>query len=114
MGARRPVTAWSFLSNYGQLLVYLGRHPDSTGLQMAQAVGITERAVRNIVSDLEAAGYLERERVGRRNRYRINAAMPFRHVGGQTVTVGELLELLWRDRDPTARSTATTDTAGVR
>jgi DNA-binding transcriptional ArsR family regulator len=88
---------WSFLTNHGLVLVYVGRQPDSTGLEIAQAVGITERAVRAIVADLRAAGFLEAEKVGRRNRYRINGIQPVRHVGGRAVSVGELLDLLWRD-----------------
>lgn len=95
---------WSFLTNHGLVLTYIGRHPDSTGREIAQAVGITERAVRNIVTDLQAAGYLEPEKIGRRNRYRINATQPLRHLGERSITVRELLELLWRDRDQAAPS----------
>jgi DNA-binding transcriptional ArsR family regulator len=96
------MAAWSFLTNHGLVLAYIGRHPDSTGLEVAQAVGITERAVRTIVADLRTAGYVEPEKVGRRNRYRINADQTLRHLGERAVTVGELLELLWRDEDRTA------------
>ena len=88
---------WRFLTNHGLVLIYIGQHPDSTGREIAEAVGITERAVRNIVADLQAAEYLEPERVGRRNRYRIDAARPLRHLGESAVTLGELLELLCRD-----------------
>jgi DNA-binding transcriptional ArsR family regulator len=88
---------WSFLTNYGLVLAYIGRHPDSTGREIADAVGITERAVRMIVADLRAAGFVEPEKVGRRNRYRINADQPLPLLGDQAVTVGELLGLLWRD-----------------
>lgn len=94
--------AWSFLTNHGLVLMYVGQHPDSTGRDIAEAVGITERAVRSIVADLRSAGYLEPERVGRRNRYRINASQSLRHLGERAVTVGELLELLWRDEEPAA------------
>lgn len=94
------MASWSFLTNYGLVLTYLGRYPDSTGLEIAQAVGITERAARKIVADLLAEAYIEREKVGRRNRYRLNTARPLQHPGERAVTVGELLGLLWRDRDP--------------
>ena len=90
---------WSFLTNHGLVLIYIGRHPDSTGREIAEAVGITERAVRSIVVDLRVAGYLEPEKVGRRNRYRVNAAHPLRHLGERAVTVGALLRLLWREED---------------
>ncbi len=93
------MASWSFLTNHGLVLTYIGRYPDSTGLEIAQAVGITERAARKIVADLLAEGYIELEKVGRRNRYRLNTARPLRHPGERAVTVGELLGLLWRDQD---------------
>ena len=91
------MASWSFLTNHGLVLTYLGRYPDSTGLAIAQAVGITERAARKIVADLLAEGYIEREKVGRRNRYRLNTAARLPYPGKRTVTVGELLGLLWHD-----------------
>ena len=90
--------SWSFLTNHGLLLTYIGRYPDSTGLAIAQAVGITERAARKIVADLLAEGYIRWEKVGRRNRYQLNTALPLRHPVERAVTVGELLGLLWPDR----------------
>src|SRR3990172_1886 len=89
--------SWSFLTNHGLLLTYIGRYPDSTGLAIAQAVGITERAARKIVADLLAEGYIRWEKVGRRNRYQLNTALPLRHPVERAVTVGELLGLLWHD-----------------
>ena len=94
------MASWSFLTNHGLVLTYLGRYPDSTGLATAQAVGITERAARKIVADLLAEAYIEREKVGRRNRYRLHTTQPLRHPVERAVTVGELLGLLWRDHDP--------------
>jgi DNA-binding transcriptional ArsR family regulator len=103
-GARgRGMPEWGFLTNHGLVLTYVGRHPDSTGREIAAAVGITERAVRAIVDDLRQAGYVERERVGRRNRYRINPSRPVRYLGARAVTVGALLDLLWRDEGPAPR-----------
>lgn len=97
--------AWSFLTNHGLVLTYIGRYPDSTGLAIAQAVGITERAARKIVADLLAEAYVEREKVGRRNRYRLNTALPLRHPVERAATVGELLGLLRPDRDLSVMST---------
>ena len=88
---------WTFLTNHGLVLTYIGRRPDCTGLEIAQAVGITERAAREIVRDLKAEGYTQREKVGRRNRYRVDTTLALRHRGERAATVGELLELLWRD-----------------
>ncbi len=98
------MASWSFLTNHGLVLTYIGRYPDSTGLEIAQAVGITERAARKIVANLLEEGYIEREKVGRRNRYRLNAHLPLRHPGERTATVGELLGLLWRDQNPEVAS----------
>ena len=100
------MASWSFLTNYGLVLTYIGRYPDSTGLEIAQAVGITERAARKIVSDLLTEGYIEREKVGRRNSYRLDTNLPLRHPGERTATVGELLGLLWRDESPRRASQA--------
>jgi hypothetical protein len=105
---------WSFLTNHGLVLAYIGRHPDSTGLEIARAVGITERAVRSIVADLRVAGFLEPEKVGRRNRYRVNANEPVRHVGGHAVSVGELLDLLWRDDGRSAQPVVEPSSTSIR
>lgn len=96
------MASWSFLTNHGLVLTYIGRYPDSTGLKIAQAVGITERAARKIVADLLVESYIERERVGRRNHYRLNTHLPLRHPAERTATVGELLELLWREENAQA------------
>ena len=71
------MSGWGFLTNHAWVLLHISRQPESTGLAIAQAVGITERATRRIVDDLEAAGYVERERIGRRNRYRVDVHQPF-------------------------------------
>lgn len=84
----------NFLTNHALVLTYIGRHPESTGIEIARAVGITERATRKIIADLGEDGYIEWERVGRRNRYRINAHRPLHQLGERAVTVGELLDLL--------------------
>src|SRR3972149_7349558 len=94
------MASWSFLTNHGLVLSHLGRYPDSTGLATAQAVGITERAARKIVADLLADAYIEREKVGRRNRYRLHTTQRLRHPVERAVTVGELLGLLWRATHP--------------
>jgi DNA-binding MarR family transcriptional regulator len=62
--------------------------------EVAARVGITERAVQRIISDLEEAGFLERERLGRRNRYRIRSNQPLRHPIESHHTVGELIALV--------------------
>ena len=85
---------WRFLTNHGLVLTYIGRHADSTGREIADAVGITERAVRAIVTDLREAGYLEPEKVGRRNRYRVTRDSHFRHALESGVTLGAFVDLV--------------------
>lgn len=70
---------WTFLTNHARVLLLLHASPDARGRDIADQVGITERATQRIVADLEAAGYLSHERVGRRNHYEVHAAQPLRH-----------------------------------
>ena len=86
--------SWQFLTNYALVLMHTSRRPESTGLEIAQAVGITERATRRILGDLQAAGYVELEKIGRRNRYRVDTQQPLGRIGDRDLTVGHLLELL--------------------
>lgn len=85
---------WTFLSNHGHVLVCLAQNPDARLRDVAQAVGITERAVQKIVSDLEAAGVVIREREGRRNRYWLHTERPLRHPIESHRTVGALLAMV--------------------
>ena len=77
-----PVAAagsWTFLTNHGHVLICLARDPQLRLRDLADQVGITERAVQGIVTDLVAAGCLTRHREGRRNRYDIVPDRPMRH-----------------------------------
>jgi predicted transcriptional regulator len=85
---------WTFLSNHGHVLVCLSLQPDVRLRDAAQQVGITERAVQQIVSDLEAAGYVEKSRTGRRNHYRIRRTRRFRHPLENQVRVGDFIDLV--------------------
>ena len=84
-------STWTFLSNHAHVLVCLAADPDLRLRDIAERVGITERAVFTIVNDLEAGGYLTRIREGRRNRYELNPHGPLRHPLEAPHTVGELL-----------------------
>jgi DNA-binding MarR family transcriptional regulator len=90
---------WRFLSNHTQVLLCLYRDPDARFRDIGQRVGITERAAQRIVSDLVESGYVERERVGRRNRYRVNTNIAMRHPTQRGHEIGELLELLQSNDD---------------
>ncbi len=85
---------WTFLSNYGHVLVSLARDPDSRMRDVAEAVGITERAVQLIVSELVGQGYLVKEKVGRRNRYAVVRGAHLRHDLEAAVSVGAFLDLI--------------------
>lgn len=93
-GPPGPVRQWTFLSNHGHVLICLARDPDARLRDVSQAVGITERAVQKIVADLEDAGVVTRERLGRRNRYRLFADVPLRHPLEAHRTVAALLGLV--------------------
>jgi DNA-binding transcriptional ArsR family regulator len=85
---------WTFLSNHGHVLICLARDPDARLRDVAVAVGITERAVQKIVSDLEEGGVVQRVRDGRRNRYRLFLDRPMRHPVEAHRNVGELLGMI--------------------
>lgn len=93
-GSGAPRRAWTFFSNHGHVLVCLAQNADARLRDVAQAVGITERAVQKIVSDLEAAGIVVREREGRRNHYRLHTDQPLRHPIEAHRTVGALLTMV--------------------
>lgn len=85
---------WTFLTNHAHVLVLLSQNPSLVLREVALQVGITERAVQRIIADLEAEGFLEREKVGRQNHYRIKADRPLRHPIEAHRTISELLALL--------------------
>jgi predicted transcriptional regulator len=85
---------WTFLTNHGHVLVLLSRNPSLVLREVALQVGITERAVQRIIADLEASGFIEREKIGRQNHYRIRADRPLRHPNESHRTIGELLALI--------------------
>ncbi len=82
---------WTFLTNHSHVLICLARDPQLRLRDLAEQVGITERAVQGIVKDLEAAGCLTRHREGRRNRYDIVTDRPMRHRVERQHVVGDLL-----------------------
>lgn len=101
---------WTFLSNHAHVLLLIARDPATKLRDVATQVGITERAVQRIVADLEAAAYLERERTGRRNHYRVHPELPLRHPIESHTEVGALLRLIL---DPTTTPPAGEKAAGA-
>lgn len=91
------MTGWTLLSNHGLVLAYIARHPQSTVREIATAVKITEWTAHKIVTDLVREGYIERQRLGRRNSYLINPKSFLRHETVKDIPVSDLLQVLgWR------------------
>ena len=84
---------WTFLTNHAHVLLCVARDPGVRLREVADTVGITERAAQKIVADLVQAGYLTRERDGRRNHYQLNRDMPLRHPMDREHQIGEILRV---------------------
>ena len=90
---------WTFLTNHALVLSVLAKHSRITGRELSAAVGITERAARKIIADLEAEGYITKKKEGRRIRYRINPDLPMRHETYQDTAIGDFLKALgWKKK----------------
>jgi DNA-binding IclR family transcriptional regulator len=94
------VPRWTFLTNHFLVLVAISGDPDLRVRDIADHVGITERATQAILGDLVEEGFVERIRIGRRNRYKIRRAAPLRHPLVADSRIGELLDVM---RPPTSR-----------
>jgi hypothetical protein len=102
---------WNFLTNHARALLCIASDPDVRLRDIAATLGITERSAYGIVTDLADAGYVVKQRDGRRNRYKIQHHLPLREPTGRERTIGELLSLLGqtgtRDGRRPRRSTRT-------
>ena len=87
-------TPWTFLTNHSHVLICLSRDPQLRLRELAELVGITDRAVFTIIGELEAEGYLEKRKVGRRNEYVVLPGHPMRHAVEAGHTVDELLDVM--------------------
>jgi len=92
-------TTWTFLSNHAHVLVAITRAPEARVRDIAQLVGITERAVLQILADLEASGTIVRRRVGRRSSYEIDRSVALRHPLEHHRTVGDIIALVDAEHD---------------
>lgn len=95
--------AWTFLTNHAHVLLCIAREPEMRMRDVATLVGISERAVQRIIADLEQAGYLERSRRGRRNRYAVRADLPLRHAIERHRRVAALIALVRGQDDGSGR-----------
>lgn len=85
---------WSFLTNHARVLLCIAKDPSIRLRELGDSVGITERAAHRIISELAAAGYISRERKGRRNRYTVHAHLPLPDRLDREQKVGDLLAIL--------------------
>jgi MarR family len=92
--ARDARPGWTFLTNHAQVLICIADDPGIRLRDIGARVGITERATHRIVTELAAAGYITRQRHGRRNRYTINANAPLPDPIARERNIGELLAVL--------------------
>ena len=91
---------WTFLTNHAHALICIARDPGIRLRDVAEHVGVTERAAQRIVSDLVEGGYLDRLREGRRNTYQVRADRPLRHPVENGHHIGEILEVLHDRKGP--------------
>lgn len=87
-------SSWTFLTNHSHVLIWIAQNPTARMRDIAQRVGITERAVQRIVEDLTEGGYLKVEKVGRCNTYGVVPKKFLRHPVEEHVQVGQLLEMV--------------------
>jgi DNA-binding transcriptional ArsR family regulator len=97
------VATWSFLTSHALALVCIARDPGVRLRDIALAVGITERSAYGIVTDLAAAGYVVKEKDGRRNRYQVQGHLPLDESVVRGRTIGEVLGLLVEAGEPDRR-----------
>lgn len=90
----KTTSQWNFFSNYAHTIICLAENPRARMRDVADRVGITERATTRIVAQLEGAKILTRHKEGRRNRYEIHEQQPLRHPLESHCDVGSLLSLV--------------------
>lgn len=89
---------WTFLTNHAHVLILLSQDSSLVLREVALKIGITERAVQRIIADLEQDGFIERQKVGRRNQYRILTKHPLRHPIESHRSIGDLIALIVTNR----------------
>lgn len=94
MSSSNEPRTWTFLTNHAQVLLCLAGTPDIRLRDVAERVGITERATQRILAELIETGYVKAERIGRRNRYTVDREHAMRHSAQVGYEIGALLEAL--------------------
>ena len=85
---------WSFLTSHARVLMCIAHDPGARLRDIAAGLGITERSAYGIVAELAEAGYVVKQKDGRRNRYQVQAHLPLPEPTSRERTVGEILALL--------------------
>ena len=85
---------WNFLTNHARALLFIAKNPEARLRELADALLVTERTAFGLVADLTEAGYVLKEKDGRRNRYQVQHHLPLRDRVGRERSIGEVLELL--------------------
>jgi MarR family len=106
------VADWSFFTNHSRVLICIARDPGIRLRDLAAVLDITERSAHGIVTDLVQAGYVEKGKDGRRNRYRVLAQRPLHDSIGRELTIGDVLGVLL-DADARRRPKTATKEAHV-
>jgi DNA-binding IclR family transcriptional regulator len=83
---------WTFLTNHGRVLAYIGKNPSSTIQEIAIKADLSVAGVQQIITELEEGGYLSRSKAGRRNQYKIHSRLPMRHHLERHYCVGDVLQ----------------------
>jgi hypothetical protein len=91
------VKSWSFLTNHARVLLRIAQDPGARLRDIAAALGITERSAYGIVTDLATAGYVVKQKDGRRKRYQIQAHLPLPEPASQEPAIGDVLAVLMGD-----------------
>jgi hypothetical protein len=102
------MSEWSFLTNHGKALLCIAHDPEVRLRDIAATLGITERSAYSIVDDLTRAGYVVKEKEGRRNRYQIQDHLPIPESLGRKQAIGEVLDLMTdskKQRKPGTKAT---------
>jgi MarR family len=102
-GSLMCMANWGFLTNHARVLLYVAHDPGARLRDIAASLGVTERTAHGIVTDLAEAGYVIRQKDGRRNRYQVQAHLPVPEPGTREPAVGELVTLFAAQSQPVTR-----------
>ncbi|OGO01175.1 MAG: DNA-binding protein [Chloroflexi bacterium RBG_13_52_12] len=91
---------WTFITRHAVALSLIAKYPRTTALELGTEMGVTERAVRKIIADLSASGYISKKREGRGVRYRINPDLSLRQSTHREIDIGDLLTSLGWKKNP--------------